>query len=103
MTRAKPGPADLERRLFDFSLGELRLLDAVLQKAGQKKLAGLLRDVLLDWRAYPSRTVYSTAQLRGYAASLGKIAAGLRKAGKAASVEPVLQVKREIESWVGKS
>jgi hypothetical protein len=90
---------DLERRLFEFSLGELRLLDTVLDKAGQRKLADLLRDLLLDWRAYPSRTKYAPKDLRNYATTLGKVAAGLRKAGQSGAANHAAQIKLEIEEW----
>jgi hypothetical protein len=90
---------DVERRLFEVSLGELRLLDTVLDKAGQPKLADLLRNLLLDWRAYPSRTKYAPKDLRKYAANLGKVATGLRKAGQGGAAEHATQIKAEIEEW----
>jgi hypothetical protein len=90
---------DFERRLFEFSLGELRLLDTVLDKEGQPKLATLLRDLIMDWRAYPSRTKYAPKDLRKYAATLGKVAAGLRKAGQGGAAGHAAQIKAEIEEW----
>jgi len=91
---------DVERQLFEFSLGELRLLDTVLDKAGRPKLALLLRDLLVDWRAYPSRTKYSTQDLRKYGALLGKVAAGLRKAGQGAAADHVAGVQRALEALI---
>jgi hypothetical protein len=97
--RFKPLPDGVERRLFEFSLGPLRLLDTVLDKAGQKKPAGLLRDLLLEWRAYPSRTVFSRKHLLGFAATLSRIEAGLRQAGKDDAAGHVARIKGEIEGW----
>jgi hypothetical protein len=80
MARARTKPKleseGVERRLFEFSLGPLRLLDTVLDKAGQGKRGGLLRDLLIDWRAYPSRTVHSHKDLLRFAAAVGSIEGG---------------------------
>ena len=102
MAQKTPPSEDFERRLFEFSIGDLRLQDTILEKAGQRKAAGLLRDLLLDWRAYPSRTVYSPAQLRRYAAALQKIATALRKAGQAAAADLAARIGREIDGWTRK-
>ena len=102
MVRAptQPEPDDIEHRLFEFSLGPLRLLDTVLDQAGQGKRASLLRDLLMDWRAYPSRTIYSRRDLLGFVATLGGIQAGLRKAREGSAAEHVARIIREIETWM---
>jgi hypothetical protein len=97
--RAKPNPGEVERRLFEFSLGPLRLLDTVLEKAGHGKHAGLLRNLLVEWRAYPSLTVFSRKDLLGFAATLGRIEAGLLRAGQEAAAGHVAGIKGEIEGW----
>jgi hypothetical protein len=99
--RAKPTPKpeEIERRLFEFSLGPLRLLDTVLGKAGKGELAGLLRDLLINWRAYPSRTVYSRKDLLRFESTLGRIEAGLRKARLTVAAAHVATMKGEIEGW----
>jgi hypothetical protein len=99
--RIKPLPEVVERRLFEFSLGPLRLLDTVLDKAGRKKLAGLLRELLVEWRAYPSLSVFSQKDLRGFETMLGRIAAGLRKAGQETAAGHVAGIRGEIRTWTG--
>ena len=98
--RSKSEPEEVERRLFEVSLGPLRLLDTVLEKAGQKRLAGRLRDLLVEWRAYPSLSVFSRKDLRGFEARLGNVEAGLRQAGQEASAGEVAGIKGEIEGWM---
>jgi len=49
--RALPKPEEVERQLFEFSLGPLRILDTLLDKAGQEEAANLLRELLIEWRA----------------------------------------------------
>jgi hypothetical protein len=99
MPRPRPKPQEIERRLFEWSLGPLRLLDTVLEKAGQKRLAGRLRELLVEWRAYPSLSVFSGKDLRGFAATLGRIEAGLRRAGQEAAAGQLAGIQGEIEGW----
>jgi hypothetical protein len=47
---------DIEQRLLEISIGLIRLLQTVLDKARQRRPAALLGDVLLDGRAYPGKT-----------------------------------------------
>jgi hypothetical protein len=99
--RIKPLPEVVERRLFEFSLGPLRLLDTVLDKAGRKKLAGLLRELLVEWRAYPSLSVFSRKDLSGFATALGRIESGLRRARQEAAAGHVAGIRGEIKTWTG--
>jgi hypothetical protein len=97
--RTRSAPVDVERRLFEISLGNIRLLDTTLEKAGLPDLATLLRELVMSWRAYPSRSVFSREDLRGFLKILDQIMAGLRAGGRLADAEFIREVVREIRSW----
>jgi hypothetical protein len=101
--RAQPKPASVERRLFDLSLGGIRLLDSMLETSGHPELAQLLREMLIDWRAYPSLSVCSQKDLKSYAKRLGQVRAGLHQSGHPGAAGLVDEVKREIEGWIRKA
>ena len=100
MGRAKRSHGDVERRLFEISIGPLRLLDSVLEKAGERAAAALLRELLLDWRAYPSRSLYSAGELRSFVMKLGKIEMALHRANEEKSAGLVSRIGQEIERWI---
>jgi hypothetical protein len=100
MKRGRGAIVDIERRLFEISLGHLRLLDTTLDKAGHPEMAELLRELIMGWRAYPSLSVFSREDLRGFSKKLDQIAAGLRATSHCDESEFVLEVMRELKSWI---
>jgi hypothetical protein len=100
---ARPRAPSIERRLFDISLGGIRLLDSVLEKCGQPDLAEILREMLINWRGYPSLSVFSKKDLRKYAKRLGQVGAGLHRAGHRDAAQIVEDVKREIQGWINQA
>jgi hypothetical protein len=95
------GPVDVERRLFDLSLGKIRLLDTTLDKAGLPELAMLLRELVMGWRAYPSRSRFSREDLRDFSKKLGQIRDGLGASGCPGGAGLAFDIMREIKSWIG--
>jgi hypothetical protein len=99
MGRPRRSRDDIERRLFEISIGPIRLLDTVLEKAGQREPAALLREVLLDWRAYPSKSVYSNEHLRLFASNLEKIESALHQVKDEKAALLVAEIRRELDQW----
>lgn len=97
--RAGSPAIDVERRLFELSLGKIRLLDTTLDKAGLPELATLLRELVMEWRAYPSRTRFSSQDLQTFSARLGRVVDGLQSTSLPDETESILAVMREIKSW----
>jgi hypothetical protein len=95
----KKGRQDVERRLFDLSIGPLRLLDTILDKAREHRAAALLRELLIDWRAYPSKSRFSAKDLQIFLVKLGKIEAALRRANEDRSARLVSEIGHEVERW----
>ena len=96
----KESREDIERRLFDLSIGPLRLLDTVLDKAGERRPAALLRELLLDWRAYPSKSRFSAKELQDFAATLKTIEASLRKVKEDKGARVVSEIGQELLRWI---
>jgi len=98
--RAGVTAVDVERRLFAISLGRIRLFDTILDKAGLRVLADILRGLLMEWRAYPSLSAFSRKDLDRYSGEMAKIAAGLRMAGQEVAAKHADLVGQEIGGWV---
>ena len=60
----------------------------------------MLRELLVEWRAYPNLSVFSRKGLRGYATTLGRIEAGLRRAVQEAAAGHGAGIQGEIEGWM---
>lgn len=88
---------DLERRLFEISIGPLRLLDTRLDKAGCRKDADALRSVLVEWRAWPSLSRFSGADLRRFLRKLEKARRALLQAEEPNGEAMIRKVMEEIE------
>lgn len=102
MRSKKLSSRDIERRLFEVSVGPLRLLDTLLNSLGKNDLAIQLRDLLTGWRAYPSLTVYSRHDLRSFIASLESIEGGLSELGQRQSADLVHQIRKEVTEWTSR-
>src|SRR5690349_5439195 len=92
----KKNRVDLERRLFDLSIGPLRLLDTVLDKAGEHGSGALLRELLLEWRAYPSKSRFSARELRKFASILRTIEGVLRSVNEIQGARLVSEIEQEL-------